>query len=78
MIISSLQAAKRTDETMSQNTHPLKIRSANLQAGIEYEVKREIVNMKISEKASEIFKNEVFEKPSDEDIAELQRLAASR
>ncbi|MDR1089063.1 MAG: hypothetical protein LBL23_07325 [Coriobacteriales bacterium] len=50
----------------------------SLQDGIDYEVKREIVNMKISEKTSKRFKNEVFEKPSDEDIAELQRLAASR
>jgi hypothetical protein len=41
---------------MSKNTQPLKIRSANLQDGIDYEVKREIANMKISKKVAEMMK----------------------
>jgi hypothetical protein len=63
---------------MPKDTQPFRIRSANLQDGIDYEVRREIVNMKISEKVAEMFKDGLHYKPSEEDIAELRRLAASR
>jgi hypothetical protein len=59
-------------------TDNLKIRSANLQDGIEYEVKRELVNMKISKKVSEMCKNGSYRNPSESDLAELRQLAASR
>jgi hypothetical protein len=63
---------------MPKATKPLRIRSANLKEGIDYEVKREIINMQISEKVSEMFKDETYALPTEEDIAELRRLAASR
>jgi hypothetical protein len=63
---------------MTGKSQPLIIRSADLQAGIEYEVKREIVNMKISDKVAEMCEKGTYLNPSKEDLAELRRLAASR
>jgi hypothetical protein len=63
---------------MTKGTQPLIIRSADLQEGIEYEVKREIVNMKIAKKIDKMHKDGSLYNPSDEDIAELRQLVASR
>jgi hypothetical protein len=63
---------------MAQQIKKLTIRSASLKDGIDYEVARELVNMQISEKVSELVKNGTYENPSEADIAELRALAASR
>ena len=62
---------------MGNNGQPWRILSADIQDGIDYEVRREIVNMKIAEKISEMFKDGVRD-PTEEEIIELRQLAASR
>jgi hypothetical protein len=63
---------------MDQAIKKLRIRSANLQEGIDYEVACELVNMRMSKKISELVKNGTYDNPSEADIAELRALAASR
>jgi hypothetical protein len=60
------------------STKKTRIRSANMQDGIDYEVRREHINAKMSQKMADIMSGGEYRKPTDEELAELRALAASR
>jgi hypothetical protein len=58
-------------------TNKTRIRSANIQAGIDYEVRRERINKKIGDKIAAI-RADNGRMPNEVEMQELRSLAASR
>lgn len=59
-------------------SNPAVLKCANLQDGIDFEIERERIGMRIAERIAMMNKAGRLFSPSDEDLAELRRLEALR